>query len=31
MKSSVGEFELDIPIDRNGSYKPQIVKNKPVC
>ena len=26
MKSSVGEFELDIPRDRNGSYEPQIVK-----
>jgi transposase-like protein len=26
MKSIVGEFELDIPRDRNGSYEPQIVK-----
>jgi transposase-like protein len=26
MKSSVGEFELDDPRDRNGSYEPQIVK-----
>jgi putative transposase len=26
MKSSVGKFKLDIPRDRNGSYKPQIVK-----
>ncbi|GGD47495.1 IS256 family transposase [Malaciobacter pacificus] len=26
MKSSVGEFELEIPRDRNGSYEPQIVK-----
>jgi transposase-like protein len=26
MKSSVGEFELDILRDRNGSYEPQIVK-----
>ncbi|MFV0563944.1 MAG: transposase [Malaciobacter mytili] len=26
MKSSVGEFELDIPRDRNGSYEPPIVK-----
>ncbi len=26
MKSSVGEFELNIPRDRNGSYEPQIVK-----
>jgi transposase-like protein len=26
MKSSVGEFELDVPRDRNGSYEPQIVK-----
>ena len=26
MKSSVGEFELEIPRDRNGSYESQIVK-----
>jgi transposase-like protein len=26
MKSSVGEFELDVPRDRNDSYEPQIVK-----
>ncbi|WP_122893270.1 IS256 family transposase [Arcobacter peruensis] len=26
MKSSAGEFELDVPRDRNGSYEPQIVK-----
>ncbi len=26
MKSSVGEFELDVPRDRNGSYEPQIVR-----
>ncbi len=26
MKSSVCEFELDVPRDRNGSYEPQIVK-----
>lgn len=26
MKSSVGEFELDVPRDRNGSFEPQIVK-----
>lgn len=26
MKSSVGEFDLDVPRDRNGSYEPQIVK-----
>ena len=26
MKSSVGEFELDVPRDRNGSYEPQIIK-----
>jgi transposase-like protein len=26
MKSSVDEFELDVPRDRNGSYEPQIVK-----
>ncbi|MDK2065542.1 IS256 family transposase [Aliarcobacter butzleri] len=26
MKSSVGEFELEVPRDRNGSYEPQIVK-----
>ena len=25
-KSSVGEFELEIPRDRNGSYELQIVK-----
>lgn len=27
MKSSVGEFERDVPRYRNGSYEPQIVKN----
>lgn len=26
MKNSVGEFELETPGDRNGSYKPQFVK-----
>lgn len=26
MKSSVSEFELDVPRDRNGSYEPQLVK-----
>ena len=26
MKSSVGEFKLEIPRDRNGSYELQIVK-----
>ena len=26
MKSSVGEFDLDIPRDRNGSFEPQLVK-----
>jgi transposase-like protein len=26
MKCSVGEFDLDVPRDRNGSYEPQIVK-----
>jgi len=26
MKSSVGEFELDVPRDRNGYYEPLIVK-----
>ncbi|RXK06117.1 IS256 family transposase [Halarcobacter bivalviorum] len=26
MKSSIGEFELEVPRDRNGSYEPQIVK-----
>jgi len=26
MKSSVVEFELDVPRDKNGSYEPQIVK-----
>lgn len=26
MKSSVGEFELDVPRDRNGSFEPQLVK-----
>ena len=32
MKSSVGEFELNIPRDRNGSYEPQIVINiKHIC
>ena len=26
MKSSVGEFELKVPRDRNGTFEPQIVK-----
>ncbi len=26
MKSSVGEFELEVPRDRNGTFEPQIVK-----
>lgn len=26
MKSSDGEFDLEIPRDRNGSYEPQFVK-----
>ncbi|MDD3840910.1 MAG: IS256 family transposase [Clostridia bacterium] len=26
MKSSVGEFDLDVPRDRNGSFEPQLVK-----
>lgn len=26
MKSSIGEFDLDIPRDRNGSFEPQLVK-----
>ncbi|WP_407933677.1 transposase [Halarcobacter sp.] len=26
MKSSVGEFELDVPRNKSGSYEPQIVK-----
>ena len=26
MKSSSGEFELDVPRDRNGSFEPEIVK-----
>ena len=26
MKSSVGEFELDVPRDRNGTFEPQFVK-----
>jgi transposase-like protein len=26
MKSNVGEFELDVPRDRNGSFEPQLVK-----
>ena len=26
MKSSVGEFDLDIPRDRNGSFEPQLIK-----
>ena len=26
MKSSVGEYELEIPRDRKGSYEPQIAK-----
>jgi len=26
MKSSVGEFELEVPRERNGTFKPQIVK-----
>jgi len=26
MKSSVGEFELNVPRDRNGTFEPQIVK-----
>ena len=24
MKSSVGEFDLDVPRDRNGSFEPQL-------
>ena len=26
MKSSVGEFDLDVPRDRNGSFEPQLIK-----
>ena len=26
MKSSVGEFELNVPRDRNGTFEPQLVK-----
>ncbi len=26
MKSSVGEFELEVPRDRNGTFEPQLVK-----
>jgi len=26
MKSSVGEFELDVPRDHNGTFEPQLVK-----
>ena len=26
MKSDVGNFELDVPRDRNGSFEPEIVK-----
>jgi len=26
MKSSVGEFELEVPRDRNNSFEPQMVK-----
>jgi len=26
MKSSVGEFELNVPRDRNGTFEPQIIK-----
>jgi transposase-like protein len=26
MKSSVGEFELKVPRDRNGTFEPKIVK-----
>lgn len=26
VKSSIGEFELEVPRDRNGSYEPQIIK-----
>ena len=26
MKSAVGEFELEVPRDRNGTFEPQIVK-----
>ncbi len=26
MKSSVGEFYLDVPKDRNGSFEPQLIK-----
>ena len=26
MKSSVGEFNLDVPRDRNGSFEPQLIK-----
>ncbi len=26
MKSSVGEFELEVPRARNGTFEPQIVK-----
>ena len=26
MKSTLGEFELEVPRDRNGTFEPQIVK-----
>ena len=28
IKSASGEFELETPRDRNGSFEPQLIKNK---
>ena len=28
VRSKYGEFEVDVPKDRNGSYEPQVVKNR---
>jgi len=30
MKSENGKFELNVPRDRNGSFKPQIVKKNQI-
>lgn len=28
IRSKYGEFEVDVPKNRNGSYEPQVVKNR---
>ena len=28
VRSKYGEFEVDVPKDRNGTFEPQIVKNR---